>query len=98
MTIALVTAQNDDPCSDTAVARIKDTDDALNQTTTVTGYLVTLTLTLTFETWTVFIRSLVAMTRDLFDGLATEVRQVIGLTLDDCHEAGMCLGDPTACV
>jgi hypothetical protein len=94
MTIALVTAQNDDPSSDTAVTRIKDTDDALNQTTTVTGYLVTLT----FETWTVFIRSLVAMTRDLFDGLATEVRQVIGLTLDDCHEAGMCLGDPTACV
>ena len=94
MTIALVTAQNDDPCSDTAVARIKDTDDALNQTTTVTGYLVTLT----FETWTVFIRSLVAMTQDLFDGLATEVRQVIGLTIVDYHEAGMCLGDPTACV
>ena len=94
MTIALVTAQNDDPCSDTAVARIKDTDDALNQRATVTGYLVTLT----FETWTVFIRSLVAMTRDLFDGLATEVRQVIGLTMDDYHEAGMCLGDPTAWV
>ena len=94
MTIAVETAQNDDPSSDTAVARINDTDAALTQTTTVAGYLVTLT----FETWTVFIRSLVAMTQDLFDGLATEVRQVIGLTMDAYHEAGMCLGDPTACV
>jgi hypothetical protein len=29
---------------------------------------------------------------------AVEVRKVIGLTVDDYHEAGLCLGDPTAYV
>jgi hypothetical protein len=38
------------------------------------------------------------MTRDLFDGFAAEVRNVIGLTVDDDHQAGLCLGDPTAYV
>jgi len=38
------------------------------------------------------------LTRDLFDGFAAEVRNVIGLTVDDEHQAGLCLGDPTAYV
>ena len=45
-----------------------------------------------------FVQSLVGMTRDLFDGFAAEVRKVIGLTVDDYHEAGLYLGDPTAYV
>jgi hypothetical protein len=92
--IAVETAQNGGPTSDTAVARIRDTVAGLSQTSAVAGYLVTLTV----ETWTVFVQSLVAMTQDLFDGLATEVRKVIGLTMVDYHEAGLCLGDPTAYV
>src|SRR5664279_4964008 len=95
MTIAIQTAQNGGAASDTAVAQISDTDGAgLSRTSPVAGYLVTLTI----ETWTVFVQSLVGMTRDLFDGFAAEVRKVIGLTVDDAHQAGLCLGDPTAYV
>ena len=94
-TTAVETAQNDDAATDTAVAQIGDTDGAgLSRTSPVAGYLVTLTI----ETWTVFVQSLVGMTRDLFDGFAVEVRKVIGLTVDDDHQAGLCLGDPTAYV
>jgi hypothetical protein len=96
-TIAVQTAQNGAAASDTAVAQISDTvaDGAdLSRTSPVAGYLVTLTI----ETWTVFVQSLVGMTRDLFDGFAVEVRKVIGLTVDDEHQAGLCLGDPTAYV
>jgi hypothetical protein len=46
----------------------------------------------------VFVQSLLGMTRDLFDGLAAEVGKVIGLTMDEDHQAGLCLGDPTAYV
>ena len=96
-TVAVQTAQNGDAASGTAVARIGDTVAAgLSRTSPVAGYLVTL-VTLTIETWTVFVQSLVGMTRDLFDGFAAEVRKVIGLTVDD-HQAGLCLGDPTAYV
>ena len=96
-TIAVQTAQNGDAASDTAVTQISGTvaDRAgLSRTSPVAGYLVTLTI----ETWTVFVQSLVGMTRDLFDGFAVEVRKVIGLTVDDDHQAGLCLGDPTAYV
>ena len=95
-TIAVQTAQNGDAASDSAVARISDTvADGLSRTSPVAGYLVTLTI----ETWTVFVQSFVGMTRDLFDGFAAEVRKVIGLTMDnDDHQAGLCLGDPTAYV
>ena len=95
-TTAVQTAQNGDAASGTAVARIGDTvADGLSRTSPVAGYLVTLTI----ETWTVFVQSLVGMTRDLFDGFAAEVRNVIGLTVDnDDHQAGLCLGDPTAYV
>ena len=94
-TIAVETAQNGDAATDTAVAQISDTVAAgLSRTSPVAGYLVTLTI----ETWTVFVQSLVGMTRDLFDGFAVEVRKVIGLTVDDYPEAGLCLGDPTAYV
>jgi len=94
-TTAVQTAQNDDAATDTAVAQIGDTVAAgLSRTSPVTGYLVTLTI----ETWTVFVQSLVGMTRDLIDGFAAEARKVIGLTVDDDHQAGLCLGDPTAYV
>jgi len=95
-TIAAETARNSDAASGTAVARIGDTVAAgLSRTSPVAGYLVTLTI----ETWTVFVQSLVDMTRDLFDGFAAEVRNVIGLTVDnDDHQAGLCLGDPAAYV
>ena len=95
-TIAVETARNGDAASDTAVARIGDTvADGLSRTSPVAGYLVTLTI----ETWTVFVQSFVGMTRDLFDGFVAEVRNVIGLTVDnDDHQAGLCLGDPTAYV
>ena len=94
-TTAVQTAQNGAAASDTAVAQISDTVAAgLSRTSPVAGYLVTLTI----ETWTVFVQSLVGMTRDLFDGFAAEVRKVIGLTVDDDHQAGLCLGDPTAYV
>ena len=97
-TIAVQTAQNGGAASDTAVAQISGTvaDRAgLSRTSPVAGYLVTLTI----ETWTVFVQSLVGMTRDLFDGFAAEVRKVIGLTMDnDYQQAGLCLGDPTAYV
>jgi len=94
-TIAVQTAQNGDAASDTAVAQIGDTVAAgLSRTSPVAGYLVTLTI----ETWTVFVQSLVGMTRDLIDGFAAEARKVIGLTVDDDHQAGLCLGDPTAYV
>ena len=94
-TIAVETAQNGDAATDTADAQISDTVAAgLSRTRPVAGYLVTLTI----ETWTVFVQSLVGMTRDLFDGFAAEVRNVIGLTVDDEHQAGLCLGDPTAYV
>ena len=94
-TIAVETAQNGDAASVTAVAPVGDTVAAgLSRTSPVAGYLVTLTV----ETWTVFVQSLVGMTRDLFDGFAAEVRKVIGLTMDDDHQAGLCLGDPTAYV
>src|SRR5664279_3611818 len=94
-TIAVETAQNGAAASDTAVAQISDTVAAgLSRTSTVAGYLVTLTI----ETWTVFVQSLVGMTRDLIDGFAAEARKVIGLTVDDDHQAGLCLGDPTAYV
>ena len=95
-TIAVQTAQNGDAVADTAVARVGDTvADGLSRTSPVAGYLVTLTI----ETWTVFVQSLVGMTRDLFDGFAAEVRKVIGLTMDnDDHQAGLSLGDPTAYV
>ena len=97
-TIAVQTAQNGDAASDTVVAQISDTVAAgLSRTSPVAGYLVTL-VTLTIETWTVFVQSLVGMTRDLFDGFAAEVRNVIGLTVDDDQQAGLCLGDPTAYV
>ena len=43
-----------------------------------------------------FVQSLVGMTRDLFDGFTAEVRNVIGLTMDE--QAGLCLGDPAAYV
>ena len=43
-------------------------------TSSVAGYLVTLTI----QTWTAFVQSLVDMTEDLFDGFAAEVRKVIG--------------------
>ena len=93
MTIAVQTVQNVDAASDTAVARISDTVAAgLSRTSPVAGYLVTLTI----ETWTVFVQSLVGMTRDLFDGFTAEVRNVIGLTMDE--QAGLCLGDPAAYV
>ena len=93
MTIAVQTVQNVDAASDTAVARISDTVAAgLSRTSPVAGYLVTLTI----ETWAVFVQSFVGMTRDLFDGFAAEVRKVIGLTMDE--QAGLCLGDPTAYV
>ena len=83
-TIAVETAQN----GDTVAA-------GLSRTSPVAGYLVTLTI----ETWTVFVQSLVGVTRDLFDGFAVEVRKVIGLTMDNDHQqAGLCLGDPTAYV
>ena len=76
-TTAVQTAQNGDAASDTAVAQISDTVGAgLSRTSPVAGYLVTLTI----ETWAVFVQSLVGMTRDLFDGFAVEVRKVIGLT------------------
>ena len=95
MTIAVPTVQNVDAASDTGVARISDTVAAgLSRTSPVAGYLVTLTI----ETWTVFVQSLVGMTRDLFDGFAAEVRRVIGLTVDDEHQAGLCLGEPTTYV
>ena len=94
-TIAVQTAQNGDAASDTAVAQISDTVGAgLSRTSPVAGYLVTLTI----ETWTVFVQSLVGMTRDLVDGFAAEVRKVIGLTMDNDHQAGLCIGDPTAYV
>ena len=94
-TTAVETAQNDDAATDTAVAQIGDTVAAgLSRTSPVAGYLVTLTI----ETWTVFVQSLVGMTRDLIDGFAAEARKVIGLTVDDDHQAGLCLGDPTAYV
>ena len=95
-TVAVQTAQNGDAASGPAVARIGDTvADGLSRTSPVAGYLVTLTI----ETWTVFVQSLVGMTRDLFDGFAAEVRNVIGLTVDnDDHQAGLCLGDPAAYV
>ena len=96
-TIAVQTAQNGAAATNTAVAQISDTvaDGAdLSRTSPVAGYLVTLTI----ETWTVFVQSLVGMTRDLFDGFAVEVRKVIGLTVDDDQQAGLCLGDPTAYV
>ena len=95
-TITVQTTRNGDAASDTAVARISDTvADGLSRTSPVAGYLVTLTI----ETWTVFVQSLVGITRDLFDGFAAEVRNVIGLTMDnDDHQAGLCLGDPTAYV
>ena len=94
-TTAVETAQNGAAASDTAVAQISDTVGAgLSRTSPVAGYLVTLTI----ETWTMFVQSLVGMTRDLFDGFAAEVRNVIGLTVDDDHRAGLCLGDPTAYV
>jgi len=92
MTIAVQTAQNGDTATDTAVARNSDTVAAgLSRTSPVAGYLVTLTI----ETWTVFVQSLVGMARDLFDGFAVEVRKVIGLAMDDDHQAGLCLDDPT---
>jgi|SRR5664279_2543779 len=53
---------------------------------------------LTIQTWTVFVQSLVGMTRDLFDGFAAAVRKVIGLPVDNDQQAGLCLGDPTAYV
>ena len=95
-TIAVQTAQNGDAASDTAVTHVGDTvADGLSRTSPVAGYLVTLTI----ETWTVFVQSFVGMTRDLFDGFAAEVRKVIGLTMDDDdHRAGLSLGDPTAYV
>ena len=95
-TIAAQTARNGDAASGTAVARIGDTVAAgLSRTSPVAGYLVTLTI----ETWKVFVQSLVGMTRDLIDGFAAEVRNVIGLTVDnDDQQAGLCLGDPTAYV
>ena len=94
-TIAVQAAQNGDAATDTAVAQISDTvATGLSRTSPVVGYLVTLTI----ETWTVFVQSLVGMTRDLFDGFAAEVMKVIGLTVDDYHQAGLCLGDPTAYV
>jgi hypothetical protein len=94
-TIAVETAQNGAAASDTAVVPVGDTGAAgLSRTSPVAGYLVTLTI----ETWTVFVQSLVGMTRDLVDGFAAEVRKVIGLTVDDEHQAGLCLGDPTAYV
>ena len=91
-TIAVETAQNGAAASDTAVVPVGDT--GLSRTSPVAGYLVTLTI----ETWTVFVQSLVVMTRDLFDGFAAEVRKVIGLTMDNYQQAGLCLGDPTAYV
>lgn len=95
MTIAVQTAQNGAAASDTAVASVGDTVAAgLSGTSPVAGYLVTLTI----ETWTVFVQSLVGATRDLFDGFAAEVRKLIGLTMDDDHQAGLCYGDPTAYV
>jgi hypothetical protein len=95
MTIAVHTAQNGDTATATVVARISDTVAAgLSRTSPVAGHLVTLTI----ETWTVFVQSLVGMARDLFDGFAAEVKKVIGLTMDDDHQAGLCLGDPTAYV
>ena len=94
-TVAVETAQNGDAATATAVAQISDTVAAgLSRTSPVAGYLVTLTI----ETWTVFVQSLVGMTRDLIDGFAVEARKVIGLTVDDDHQAGLCLGDPTAYV
>ena len=93
MTIAVQTAQNGDAATDTAVAQISDTvADGLSRTSPVAGHLVTLAI----ETWTAIVQSLVGMTRDLVDGFAAEVGKVIGLTVDDYHQAGLCLGDPTA--
>jgi len=95
MTIAVQTAQNGDTATATAVARISDTVAAgLSRTSPVAGHLVTLTI----ETWAVFVQSLVGMARDLFDGFAAEIKKVIGLAMDDDHQAGLCLGDPTAYV
>jgi hypothetical protein len=95
-TIAVETAQNGAAASDTAVAPLGDTvADGLSRTSPVAGYLVTLTI----ETWSVFVQSLVGMTRGRFDGFAAEVRKVIGgLTVDDDHQSGLWLGDPTAYV
>ena len=94
MTIAVQTALNGDPISDAAVARIRDTVAGLSQASAVAGHLVTLTV----ETWTVFVQSLVGMTRDLFDGLAAASGKVIGLTMDGHDWVGPGLGDPTAYV
>ena len=75
MTIAVQTAQNGDTATDTAVARISDTVAAgLSRTSPVAGHLVTLTI----ETWAVFVQSLVGMARDLFDGFAAEVKRSSG--------------------
>ena len=95
-TTAVETAQDGDAATDTAFAQISDTVAAgLSRRSPVAGYLVSLTI----ETWTVFVQSFVGMTRDLFDGFAAEVRRVIGLTMDnDDHQAGLCLGDPTTYV
>ena len=94
MTIAVQTAQTAtllpiprSPGSETPVA-------GLSQASPVAGYLVTLTV----ETLTVFVLSLLGMTQVLFDGLAAEVGKVIGLLMDEDHQPGLCLGDPTAYV
>ena len=95
MTIAVKTPRNGDAASDTTAAQIGDTIAAglSRPTSTVAGYLVTLTV----QTRIAIVQSLARVIWDLFDGFAAEAKTVIGLTPDD-DRAGVCLGDPTAYV
>jgi len=95
MTITLETARNSDAASDTTAVQIGDTIAVglSRPTSTVAGYLVTLTV----HARIAISQSLARVIRDLFDGFAAEAKTVIGLTTDD-DQAGVCLGDPTAYV
>lgn len=64
------------------------------QTTTVAGYVITLTI----ESWAAFGKSMVEMAQEMIDGFAAEFKRVFGLTFDNYHQSYLHLGDPVAFV
>jgi hypothetical protein len=64
------------------------------QTTTVAGYVITLTV----ESWAAFGKSMVEMAQEMLDGFAAEFKRVFGLTFDHYQQSYLHLGDPVAFV
>ena len=95
MTMAISAAPNLVGPTDVDLGHLSEIGPAdVPQTTTVAGYVITLTL----ESWAAFGKSMVGMAQEMLDGFAAEFKRVFGLTFDHYQQAYLHLGDPVAFV